>query len=68
MTLDDVAAGMRDRFTEAARQGRSEVVLTRSEWDTLASVIYLRDVVRTAVETGGFPEDKARDALKRAGG
>jgi hypothetical protein len=43
MTLDDVAAVMRERFTEAASKGRRAVEITAEEWNAMAEGIYLAD-------------------------
>ena len=42
MTIDDVAAAMRERFTTSRG---APVQLTAEEWNTLAGVIYLRDAM-----------------------
>lgn len=53
MTLDDVAATMRQRFTDSHG---APVSLTAEEWDTLADAIYLRDAL---VEISASPESES---------
>jgi len=69
VTLDDVAAAMRARFTpKQADQPVTEARITADEWNVLASAIYLRDVVQEAIDTGRVPQDKAQKAIERSRG
>jgi hypothetical protein len=56
MTLDDLAAEMRKRFTESKG---AAVSLTAEEWTVLADAIYLRDAL---VEITAAPESASAKA------
>lgn len=47
MTLDDVAAAMRERFTESRG---APVALTAEEWNAMARGISARDCVRNLID------------------
>ena len=64
MTLDDVAAQMRERFT--ASRG-APVTITAEEWDAMAAGIYLADKLEAFLAT---PADdtlsaKAAELIRR---
>lgn len=64
MTIDDVAAAMRERFTES--QG-APVTLTAEEWNVLAQVVAFCDGLETVLPTlGQRVEREARDLLVKA--
>ena len=56
MTLDDVAALMRERFTEKARTGKP-VVISEDEWNAMAEGVYIADHLEA------FLADPSNDAL-----
>ena len=66
MTIDDVAAEMRARFTTS--QG-GPVTITAEEWNTLAQVIYfcdrLEEALPTMVEGTGKTAGRARDLIAK---
>lgn len=63
MTLDDVAAAMRARFTESRG---APVQITAEEWDTMAVGVYLRDALEDAL-TGSVTLERVAKILDRAG-
>ena len=65
MTIDDVAAEMRARFTTS--QG-GPVTITAEEWNTLAQVIYFCDALEGALPTmdgTGKTAGRARDLIAK---
>ena len=66
MTIDDVAAEMRARFTTS--QG-FPVTISAQEWNTLAQVIYFCDALEGALPTmdgAGKAAGRARDLIAKA--
>ena len=56
-TLDDVVAKFRDAFTPAqAGDVVASAVITREEWNVLASFVYLRDAAKVVSDA---PKDEA---------
>lgn len=50
MTLDEVCATMRQRFTEAVALGKHEVTITEAEWNAMAEGVTLRDTLELVLD------------------
>lgn len=69
MTLDDVVATMRDRFTAAhGTPAAGMATITAEEWNVLASLVYLRDAMQSVVaDPSARSLGDAQQALMRSG-